>query len=278
MRSWFKRDSHPLMDTSAFTTHFLTLAQPLLAGVRAAVIKPLHVRCTTQDGNFDLFLDNGYAAYREQPMALEAVVRRQLAALHELLAPPSERTILAMIKPADYVSAVRQQLDQVGHDGKSLPLVYRPLNDDLVVVLAFDSAAGIQMLTPDDAAAAEMSELDLYRLALRNLAAHVAAQQLRVQRLDAGSTAAVYGLGLDQTYEASVLLLDDYWKAPGFAVAGEIVAFVPTRDRVLVTGSADAEGLRVAAALTQTWYAEGGYAISPHGYVYRAGRWERYSA
>jgi uncharacterized protein YtpQ (UPF0354 family) len=88
----------------------------------------------------------------------------------------------------------------------------------------------------------------------------------------------VYGLGLDQTYEASVLLLDDYWRSPGFAVAGEIVAFVPTRDRVLVTGTADAEGLRSAAALAQTWYQDGGYAISPHAYVYRDGRWQRYSA
>jgi uncharacterized protein YtpQ (UPF0354 family) len=266
------------MDPSAFTTQFLALAQPILDGARVAVIKPLHVRCTSQGGDFDIFLDNGYAAYREQPMAMEAVMQRQLAALRELLAPPRERTILAMIKSAEYVTAVQRQLDQVGHDGKSIPLVYRPLTPDLMVFLVFDSADGIQMLTPDDVAAAQMSELDLYRLALRNLAAHVTAQRLRVQRIDTGGTGSVYGIGLDQTYEASVLLLDDFWKSPGFAVAGEIVAFVPTRDRVLVTGTADAEGLRSAAALTQTWYAGGAYAISPHGYVYRDGRWQRHSA
>jgi len=282
MRSWFKRgpdSSEPaLMDPSAFTTQFLTLAQPLLDGVHVAVIRPLHVRGTGQDGDFDIFLDNGYAAYREQPLALEAIVQRQLAALRELLAPPRERTILAMIRSAEYVTAVQQQLAQAGHGERPLPLVYRPLTADLMVFLVFDSADGIQMLTPDDAADAQMAELDLYRLALRNLAAHVATQQLRVQQIDTGGTGVVYGLGLDQTYEASVLLLDDFWKSPGFAVAGEIVAFVPTRDRVLVTGSADFEGLRSAAALTQTWYEEGGYAISPHAYVYRDGRWQRYSA
>jgi hypothetical protein len=61
---------------------------------------------------------------------------------------------------------------------------------------------------------------------------------------------------LDENYEASILLIDEYWTRKNFDVAGDIVVFVPARNVVMVTGSEDEEGLRIASIVAQNGYDE----------------------
>ncbi len=132
------------------------------------------------------------------------------------------------------------------------------------------------MITTTDLVELNITEPELYAIAIRNLTAYFAANELKVHRLEKTGTANVYVVSLDQTYEASLLLLDSYWDRPGFEVAGSPVAFVPARNIVLVTGTADTEGVRIATYLANQWFTELGYAISPKGYVYQSGTWVPY--
>lgn len=287
MRSLLKRFSDAILPTSApaaapltaeqFTHHFINAATAAFDGGQFTIIKSLQVRCPNINGDYlNIFLANSYAQYTAAPTALETIIKEQLAALDALAEAQDERTILPVLKPTEYVATVQQQLAQAGHGEQPFPLVYKPINADLAVFLVFDSAAGMQMITHADLVELNMTQADLYSLAVQNLKAYVKSQTLKVERLAETGTAKVYVVTLDQTYEASLLLLDDLWNAPIVAVVGSIVAFVPARNVVVVTGADDAEGVRIAAHLANKWFSELSYSISPSGYVYHAGSWERY--
>lgn len=260
-----------------FTRHFITQAKSNLPNVEFSLVRPLQVTSKNVNGfELTVFLDNSYAQYSSSPNNLKDIIDSHLASIkssHEMLAGGTGKSIFAVIKPADYLATVKAQLQQAGLGNKEIPLVYRKLNDDLYVFYVFDSANGMRMVTKKDLAENKVDENSIHELALSNLSKYFEQKRLQVRRIEKIANAKIYTVTLDQVYEASSLLLPSYWSPQVFDVRGDIVAFVPARNTVVVTGSEDKEGMRIAAYLGETGFKELGYSISPKGFRYDKGTW-----
>jgi uncharacterized protein YtpQ (UPF0354 family) len=260
-----------------FTREFVARASAELKDRKFDILGPLQVHTQNVDGSGEMTinLDNAYTRYTSDPATLDRVIANHISSTRE--APPeadaaSDSSIMAVVKPIDYLLAVKKQLTG---GGPGNDLVFERLNEDLVVVFVFDTENSMRLVMKKDLEQRKMSTATLHALAVKNLAAFFATR-VRIERLKNTGDARLYGVGLDENYEASALLLEKYWTRETFDVRGDIVVFVPARDSVLVTGSQDKEGLRLAARVAEKAYQEMAYSISPLGYVRRDGKWKRF--
>lgn len=266
----------PLSD-SEFTEHFLQQAQAALSVFEFAATGPLQLTSKEANGQaLDIFLEASYAAYLNAPDELERIVDERLARLvaaHALQARTAATPILAVIKPANYLTAARKDRRRADAGNPDLAPVHRKLNDDLLVFYVFAGPKGPQLLTRKDLTELGADDEALHQLAVSNLSRHFEQKRARIIRLEKATNASIYTLTLDRFHEASSLLVPHYWSNRHFAVSGDIVAFVPARSTVVVTGSADPEGMRIARYLAEESYKEFGHAISPRGYRFDRGQW-----
>ena len=86
----------------------------------------------------------------------------------------------------------------------------------------------------------------------------------------------IYQITAGGDHDASLLLLDSLWRPEKIQVNGEIVAAIPARDCLLVTGSADAGGLSKIARVAQEILAQAPYRISSKLFVFRNGAFEAF--
>jgi len=77
-------------------------------------------------------------------------------------------------------------------------------------------------------------------------------------------------------YEASLLLFDDVWSTGQIKVDGDIVAAIPAKDVLLVTGSKNRAGLKTMRELVTKFVADQRYAVSDALFVYRNGKFIRF--
>jgi len=268
------------MSERDFTQYFTNRASEVLKDVQFRVLRPLQLNSKDVNGyELTVFLDNAYAQYRSGPDNLRSIVDSHIQSIRsqrEVLASKTGKSIFAVVKPADYLATVKRQLSQAGLADKEVPLVFDRINDDLYVFYVFDSDNGMRMITKKDLVESKMDEKTIRAVAVQNLTAYFDKKGVNIRRLEKAGSAKVYVVSLDENYEASILLLSKYWNKKTFDVSGEIVAFVPARNMVLVTGSSDVEGMRIAKYLANNAFKEFGYAISPNGYSYEPGSWKPY--
>jgi len=265
------------MTEDEFTHAFTRQAEASLKDVHFKIVQPLQIN-TSKIGGYGLtvFLNNAYAQYSSSPSQYQEIMRSQIDTIkahYQTLSTTTESSILAVIKPADYLITVKKQLSLAGVSGKEIPLVYTKINDDLYVFFVFDTENGMRLITKKDLAEKKINETAIFSIATRNLSSYFQKKQTRINRLTQIETANIYTVSLDENYEASILLLNKFWNRETFDVKGSIVAFVPARNTVIVTGSNDQEGIRIAGYLAEKGFKELGYAISPKGYVFDAGTW-----
>lgn len=268
------------MSESEFTRHFVERASAALKDVHFQVLQPLRVSSKAVGGyELTVFLGNAYAQYSSSPESLGSIIDSQVQSIksqRDLLGSKTAKSIFGVIKPADYLVTVRRQLTQAGLGDKELPLVFERVNDELYVFYVFDSDNGMRMITKKDLAEIKVDEATIRSIATQNLGTYFDKKGVRIRRLEKIGNAKVYVVSLDENYEASILLLTKYWNKQTFDVQGQLVAFVPARNMVLVTGAGDTEGMRVAGYLASSAFKEVGYAISPKGFVNEAGNWKVY--
>jgi len=268
------------MSEVAFTDTFVQQAKTAIPDMEITVVGPLQLTTKARDGTVGtLFLTNAYTQYTTNPDVLQTIIGNQIAALKNTyveIDTQSSSSIFAVIKPADYVSNVAAQRAKAGVS-QEINLVVESLNEDLRVLYVLDTESSMQMLTKEGMSKAGLKESKLRAVAVKNLRKYFSERPVQIAKLEETGKATIYQVLLDENYEASILLIDDYWNKASFDVAGDIVAFVPARNVVIVTGSEDQEGLRLASHVARNGYDELGYAISPHGYRRTATGWVRFT-
>ena len=266
------------MSEPAFTDTYVQQARAALTGWEITVVGPLHLQTKDKDGEEGtIFLTNAYTQYTSNPDDLQAIISNHISAMNvsdQVIDPKSKGSIFAVIKPAEYVTTVAAQGAKAGVD-REISFVVENLNEDLRVLYVLDTESSMQMLTKEGVKHTGVAESALRTVAVTNLGKYFSDKHVQIERLKKTGTARIYLVTLDQNYEASILLLDDYWNKKHFDVAGDIVAFVPARNVVIVTGSGDKEGLRIASDVARNAYDELGYSISPHGYRRGESGWTR---
>ena len=150
------------------------------------------------------------------------------------LADESSKTLNAVV-PRLYVNLPKGVPADVTLADEDAP-VDRYLVADLVVMYAFDVGTHYEIVSNRDLKRLGISKEELHDRAIQNLRAlklEVRAHQgARVMMLTAGGN-----------YEATLLLLPEVWGSVAQMVAGQVVASVPARDVLYVTGDATPENL-----------------------------------
>jgi uncharacterized protein YtpQ (UPF0354 family) len=112
---------------------------------------------------------------------------------------------------------------------KDIP-VTEVLAEVLLVAYVFDLPGAFRYVSFDDCARLEVPAGELRALAVRNLT------RLRTRpQIKQGPAAATFVL--DGNLEASLLLVDHLWDQIGPHLPGDLIAAVPARDSLAVTGS-----------------------------------------
>ena len=115
------------------------------------------------------------------------------------------------------------------------------LAGELYVFYGFDLPGAFRLVSRRDCARMRLDAGDLRHLAVRNLTRRRARPQIK-----RAPAAAMFVL--DGNLESSLLLVDHLWEQIGPQLPGELIAAVPSRDMLAVTGSQVPGGI---AALTR---------------------------
>ena len=143
---------------------------------------------------------------------------------------------------------------------QTLPLT-EPFNSELTIAYAEDLPSSIRFLMMRD----DVVHPALHNLALANL------QRLLPKIEMAAGADGIFLISAGGQYEASLLLADNIWSGGQIKVDGDIVAAVPAKDALIVTGSRNAAGLaRLRKVATDL--AKGPYALTPVLFVFRGGK------
>lgn len=198
-----------------------------------------------------------------EPMARPDQLERFLASVLrspaiETVSAADRRRLLPVVKDNAFLQEVRAALSQ------SEPLS-RPLAGDLVVLYVLDSADSMRYV---DARA--LSDLQLSPAAVSSLAL----ENLRAQPPDHRweEDGALRHLRADGNYEASFLLLPEFWDAVAGELGGEPMVAVPARGELAVAPSS-AENAAALRAWARATAAAAPYPMSEDVLVWRGGAW-----
>lgn len=167
--------------------------------------------------------------------------------------------IVPMIKDQGY-------LDQACQVGKGAQVVKEHLAADLWIVYAADRPKNILTVKQEQLDELGIAPESLRALSLRNLWSIL-------PPIEKHGDGAWFLLTAGGDYVASILLLNHVWEELQQYVEGDLVVAVPTRDVILVTGSASAEGITEIRARSLELEQRGAYAISQTLLRRKGGHW-----
>jgi len=261
------------LDTAeSFAAAFAATLLELQPECNPRVAGPLEVRFQAAGGEQTAFLDNAYAEYRQAPDRRDAILAfyAQRAfdrpAVEQVSAADASR-VMPVVRDAGYPKSAGETIAAQGGDPEKDGPLWEPLNEQLVVMYVLDHEHAISFLRADQLAPLGLKREELRARSVANLAAYL-------PQVEAVGGGGLFMLVADGTYEASLLLVDEYWAEGKLPVAGRLVVSVPSRDLLMVTGSDNAEGVARMREIAAEITAGGGRLISPELFVRRAGGWE----
>lgn len=208
-------------------------------------------------------LRNAYEVYLRNPEDLDNVIRRYVGVLAEAVrlgdtkAVIDRSRIVPVLKSNRWVEGVRKS-----QNGTAPELLAEPFNSELTIVYAEDRPQSVRFLTTRD----DVGD----RTKLRDAALANLQRVLPKIEMEAGANGN-YLIHAGGSYEASLLLVDGLWSSGQIKVDGDIVAAVPARDVLLITGSRNRASVARLRELA-TKLATGPYALTPALFVYRDGK------
>lgn len=253
---------------------FTAAAQAAVAARHPAaafdVLGPLLLRVRVGGFEGTLLLDNAWRHHRTGGLSVDQALASVLGALEAQVSgkapkPLDPERVLPLVRDTDYVREIAAHAMQAGAE-QERPF-QEPLTGDLVVLYGEDAEGHLSVLLPTRLAGSGLAPQGLPARARANLARR--APQARVTTVEG-----LYLVELDGTYESSLLLVDAFWTPERFPVRGELVAAVPARHVLAVTGTGHPERVAALRDLARRGVAELDHALSAALLVRRGTRWE----
>jgi uncharacterized protein YtpQ (UPF0354 family) len=264
----------------AFTDAAAAAARAAMPSAQVTVTGNLHLETRSAHGEeITTDLHNAYETYLRTPERRDDIIRSYVDVLAESVTyadtkPALDRSrVVPVLKPQRWVDGARQAEGNAKADPKQDPkqdpkpeILTDPFNSELAIVYAEDRPQSLRyLMTTDDVG----DRAQLRALALGNLQHMLPKIEMR-QGADH-----IFLIEAGGNYEASLLLADGIWSSGQINVDGDIVAAVPDRSALLVTGSRNRDGIarlrKMAAEL-----AVGPYALTPTLFVYRDGKFVKF--
>lgn len=258
--------------SEAYTKMFAARLSESDPKIQVAIKGDLELAITYQDGTKSTaYLDNGFKLYRDASSDedREAVLNTYLRGFVSSTSsrPIDTSLIVPIIKDAGWISEISAVV--AGKGNKPPELLFDALNNDLVILYAEDSPDKLAYLTPERLAEAKIGRDGLRTLATQNL------RRLLKERIKIEPTSGGYMVTVGGTFEASVLLLEEFWRGDVMPVNGDYVITVPTRDLLLVTGSKNPPGIEALRRVAGTVSSDTPYRITSALFVFRDGKLTR---
>jgi uncharacterized protein YtpQ (UPF0354 family) len=260
----------------AFTEAAAAAARTAMPSAEVTVAGNLHLETRSAGGEqITTDLHNAYETYLRAPERRDEVIHAYIGVLVESVTFGDAKTaldrtrIVPVLKLQRWVEGARQAQNNAKLDPKVDPkpeILTDPFNSELAIVYAEDRPQSLRyLMTTDDVG----DRAQLRALALGNLQHMLPKIEMR-QGADH-----IFLIEAGGNYEASLLLADGIWSSGQINVDGDIVAAVPDRSALLVTGSRNRDGIarlrKMAAEL-----AVGPYALTPTLFVYRDGKFVKF--
>ncbi|RYD49348.1 MAG: DUF1444 family protein, partial [Verrucomicrobiaceae bacterium] len=256
-----------------FTQEFAEALKKADPELKVLVVEDLELKIVAANGrDFTAFLNNAYDTYKQDPKAKDETIQRFVVSNLETIGVVRDgvdrKQIVPVIKDRPWLEETRQAL--LSRGAKELPEnVYVDLNPDLIVVYGEDSPKNIRYLGTKDLELAGIKRSELRALACENL-------KRMLPKIERHGADGVYMITAGGDYEASLLLLDSIWSDNQMDVSGDPVVAIPTRDLLLVTGSANPQGIKKIRQLAEESITKGSYRLTQKLFVYRNGRFNEF--
>ncbi len=261
------------MTPGQFAREYLEAFRKAAPDLKMQFMRQMELEITKADGSkFTFFLDNAYDTYKQDPGSLSEVLQKFISAGLETSAGSEasdclDRTrIVPVIKDRPWLEETRNAMLSRGAT-QMFEVTYEDLNPDLIILYAEDSPKNMRYFGEKDLEKAGIERGQLKKLAIENLK-----RLLPEIKMHGGNGIFMITAGGD--YEASLLLIDSIWSGLQKEVKGEIVAAIPTRDLLIVTGSEDPEGIAKVKQIVSKSRAKGSYRLTPSLFVYRGGKFD----
>jgi hypothetical protein len=254
-------------DQLAFTQSIVQVMQEKGVAGKIEVRGPLQVGIVpTQGEQRIVYLDNLYRGLS----GTQAEQREQIEAfLAPLLAPtPAElsSSLLAKILPVVRDQAFLDQMKQIAQPGD--PVLAHKLIDGLWVLYVLDLPDQMRFLTLADAVELGSSDAGVRARAKQNL-------HLRLNDVSVIAEGAFYVVRLDDNYESSLLVDDDFWSQVAIQVPGVLVVAAPNRNVLLFTNAKDESAVSSLRETAEKLSSEYSYPITSQLLKRVDGRWSR---
>lgn len=209
-----------------------------------------------------VFMGNHHAQYQRHPDEVEAQFAEMYAAALTADAPvPEDGTLLAVLKPVEWLETTRQQLASVGAPASAVPLTLE-VAPGLIAAYAIDTPQTLSFVTTDDAGRFGTAA-QVHALALEGLAA-------LANRASIEGGGGRFGVRVDGANDASLALVYDR-VAPRIDIVGPPVIAIPARDELLIGDGADPEIVESLRAIVSRIHRTSTYPISARLYTWSAG-------
>lgn len=224
------------------------------------IVKESHLKLTSKDSKTaDVFLDNSYATYKQEPQLVRSIIENLVQSLSESVFN-DDRVLPDKIMP---IIRHRSSLE----NGQYL---YDNYNDELIICYGEDLPKSIQYVTEIALKKSGISKDHLKATAQKNL-------DHFFKKVEIHGDNGFYMVSAGGCFEASLLLFNKFWNKETLSVEGDFVVGIPNRDVLLVTGSGDQKGIGKAKSLISKSLAESwSYPISSELFIYSNGKFEIY--
>jgi uncharacterized protein YtpQ (UPF0354 family) len=256
------------MSPRAFTDAFAAAAHATMPSAQVVVKGDLTVETRDTGGETTTSdLHNAYDRYRADPEHVREIIQGYVATLADTVQQSQSKAaidrsrIVPILKNQAWIDSTRKFLGALPPEKASEPLT-EPFNGKLTIVYVEDHTHSMRYLTTRDDVG---DRAKLHNLALANLSHLLGKMEMR------GAADGIWLISAGGNYEASLLLADGIWSSGQIKVDGDIVAAVPAKDALMVTGSRNTVGVarlrQIAVDL-----ARGPYPLSPALFVYHDGK------
>jgi len=258
-----------------FTQLFAASLRQSAPDMNAQIVEDLEIRFeSSKELTGEIHLQSAYQKYMQDPGLRDDIISHWVAFSLEASnlspdAPIDRSRILPVLKHKSWLGLKNENATSAGGDPEED--AHQRFTEDLIVAYVVDAPETIRYLTNKNLADLKVSVEELHKQALKNLVSILPA-------VDIQEANGVYRVRCDGNYDASLVLLDDFWDKWPFKVPGEIVVAVPARDWLLVTGSEFPAGIYRVSMIAQEVVATSLYSVTSRLLIRQKGKFVRYQA
>nr|WP_294785835.1 DUF1444 family protein [uncultured Flavobacterium sp.] len=249
-----------LLTEKEFALKFAKKLSENTKGLKIISIDELTIKSEYNGTEHQFFLNNAYSEYSSDPKNSNEIIKKYLNGISAMFLPKellNADKILPVIKDKRFI----KKLEDINANFEKNH-IYEFYNEELFIFYVEDRENSIHYISKDDLEEISFPLEKLHEKAIQNLA-----DQFKMERHGDNG---YFMLTAGGNYESSLILLD-IWHPENFSVDGNFVIGIPSRDVLIITGSADSANLHRLYDVVQNINETGDHVVSDKIFEFKSG-------